>query len=175
METHAAQDVKMVLMHAGQYPLADGGECAFVVGQKDCLNEGGYIHPDNDVNGWENCERRSWCNNDYKNAIPPTLLTTFRPMAKDTFSLAAEREIRGSNPIGNPNADSGLFLFDYYKISTNRIKRMNGTNSYHWNKTPSYDNDLIFCATTSSGAAGSANVYSKWGLAPFGCIGKKVV
>ena len=43
METHAAQDVKMVLMHAGQYPLADGGECAFVVGQKDCLRKGDYI------------------------------------------------------------------------------------------------------------------------------------
>ena len=77
MESHAEQDVKMVLMHVGQYPLADGGECVFVVGQKDCLNETGAMsYPA----GWDNCTRRTWCNGDYKNSLPGSLMSIFKEM-----------------------------------------------------------------------------------------------
>ena len=190
METHAAQDVKMVLMHAGQYPLADGGECAFVVGQKDCLNETGYMNPTNTVaGGWDACARRSWCNGDYKNAIPPILLPLFRQMkvvtangngattvdSIDTFALPAEKEVFGVNEYANSTAEVNLFQIEWYKSAPNRIKNRGGSPTWWSERSPG--GGVLFCGVDDKGQvqpAGNSSLGPITSFSPFGCIGKKV-
>ena len=189
METHAAQDVKMVLMHAGQYPLADGGECAFVAGQKDCLNEIGYMNPTaTNTGGWNTCERRGWCNSDYKNAMPPVLLPIFKQMkttaangagnaavtSNDYFALFAEKEIFGANTYAGATAEATLFQIEWYKTSANRIKKVNGYVGTYWNCSPVSSNSSGFCCVYSNGTTTANMADFTYGLAPFGCIGKKV-
>ena len=43
-ESHAEQDVEIVLMNAGGMTDISGTECAFVWGMKNCLNETGYMN-----------------------------------------------------------------------------------------------------------------------------------
>ena len=186
METHAAQDVKMVLMHAGQYPLADGGECAFVVGQKDCLNEPGKMHPTKissfDWSGWDSCERKEWCNNDYKNALPSPFVNIFRQINDSTgrtkgdyFALAAEKEILGFNKYSTDN-EAGLFQFNWYENFSHVRKNVGSYGEYrYWNRSPS-SYLSVFCCIASNGGADYGDVDNQYplGISPFGCIGKKV-
>lgn len=194
METHAAQDVKMVLMHAGQYPLADGGECAFVVGQKDCLNEKGAINQATDTyeGGWNASERRTWCNADYKNAFPQTLLPIFRQMnvttangsgssvaeSHDFFTLPAEKEVFGTTYHADEIAEMNLFQINYYSSAANQNKKVNGTDDNYW--TRSSQSGVIGHGIMARLMAGVMtpqyqDINNTWGIAPFGCIGKKVV
>lgn len=72
-ETHAAQEVTLVLLNAGGKTLANGKECNFIVGLKDCLNETGYMNPtDTNEGSWEGSARRAWCNNEFKTAMLST-------------------------------------------------------------------------------------------------------
>lgn len=72
-ETHAAQDIVMVLMNSGGKTLTAGGTCSFIVGQKNTLGyasnttERGMMNSSNsNTGGWEACQRRTWCNSIYK-------------------------------------------------------------------------------------------------------------
>ena len=199
METHAAQDVKMVLMHAGQYPLADGGECAFVVGQKDCLRKGDYINSKlTTVGGWNACERRTWCNTDYVNSMPAPFSTIFRPMSivtangagdttqisNDTFAFFAEKEVAGDNALGSATAEASLFQIEWYKTAANRIKDMDPISEdppqdwmkkMWWTRTCLKTGNTAFVVFNGDGDRPPGDsVTNKDGLAPFGCIGKKV-
>ena len=189
METHAAQDVKMVLMHAGQYPLADGGECAFVVGQKDCLNEKGSINVSNTPKyGWYVSERRSWCNSIFYNSLPTIIKNIFRQFANtsaggkensptvsnDFFSLFAEKEVFGTNTYADATAEATLFQIEYFKNATNRIKKVNSYNEYWFLRSlmSGGSTDVCLVSKTGTPSAGGSNYFE--GIAPFGCIGKKV-
>lgn len=161
-ETHAEQDVELVLMHAGEYKLNSAVEsgrdtCSFVVGMKDGLAEQGYMNSSNTNSGsWEGCARRAWCNDVFKGAIPSSLLPIFKQFktitaetyngttlktSVDWFALAAEREIfgagygyAGSGYANNTEAAStDIFQFTWYQTSANRIKKYGTTGSAgHW-------------------------------------------
>ena len=191
MEGHAEQDVKMVLMHVGQYSLADGGECVFVVGQKDCLNETGAMsYPA----GWDNCTRRTWCNGDYKNSLPGSLMSIFKEMktvidhdssgavsVNDYFALPAEREIFGVNSNASAASEQDLFQIDFYKSPANRIKSSLSSASHtmqpndYWGRSYVAGMSDNWVVVTSAGASSFRGSSSQSGIAPFGCIGKKVV
>lgn len=120
VETHAAQDVQFVLTDPGHYTLANGKKCSFVVLQKDCLNEKGVMNQSVTNGGWDQCARRTWCNNTYRNAIPSTLRPIFKQFkvrtatgtgsssteSTDWFSLFSEKEIFGSTTNANSSAES---------------------------------------------------------------------
>lgn len=157
-ETHAEQDVELVLMHAGEYKLNSAVEsgrdtCSFVVGMKDELAEKGYMNSSNTNSGsWEGCARRAWCNDVFKRAIPSSLLPIFKQFktitaepyngttlktSVDWFALAAEREIFGAGygfaGSGYANdteaASTDIFQFTWYRTSANRIKKYGTTGS----------------------------------------------
>ena len=157
-ETHAEQDVELVLMHAGEYKLNSAVEsgrdtCSFVVGMKDGLAEKGYMNSSNTNSGsWEGCARRAWCNDVFKRAIPSSLLPIFKQFktitaepyngttlktSVDWFALAAEREIFGAGygfaGSGYANdteaASTDIFQFTWYQTSANRIKKYGTTGS----------------------------------------------
>ena len=192
-ESHAAQQVDLVLMHAGGYDLnaavASGRtKCSFVVGLKDSLAEAGYMNSSNTNSGsWNGSARRTWCNNVFRNAIPSTLRAIFKQFktvtaqtyngstnqtSVDYFALPAEREIFDAINYCNPTEYNALFQFDYYKTASNTVKKLGktGTASIWWERSPNYYGSSGFCGVGSDGTAGSGGASFSYGLAPFGCI-----
>ena len=200
-ESHAAQQVDLVLMHAGGYTLntavASGRtKCSFVVGLKDSLAEAGYMNSSGTNSGsWNGSARRTWCNNVFRNAIPSTLRAIFKQFktvtaqtyngstnqtSVDYFALPAAKEVFGGSAssagsgtsYSNLTEFNALFQFDYYKTSSNRVKKLGktGSVSYWWERSPYYYYSNNFCIVYSDGAAGYYNASGSFGLAPFGCI-----
>ena len=184
-ETHAAQDVQFVLTDPGHYTLANGKPCNFVVLQKDCLKKPGTMNgqPTNS-GGWNACSRRTWCNSVYRNAIPATLRPIFKQFttyaangtgststaSSDYFALFSEKEIFGSTTYANSSAESKNSQLTWFKTSSNRIKRVNGSANVWWERSPNSGNSYSFCSVTFSGNADWYTAYISSGLAPFGCI-----
>lgn len=192
-ESHTAQEVDLVLMHAGGYNLntavASGRRtCSFIVGQKDSLVGGGYMNSsDTNSGSWNGSARRTWCNNVFRNAIPSTLRAIFKQFktvtaqtydgstnqtSVDWFVLPAEKEVFGSITYSNPKEESALFQFDYYKTESNRVK-MSGKESspgQWWERSPNYNYSSDFCSVGSSGIGSTSSANRDRGLAPFGCI-----
>ena len=192
-ESHAAQQVDLVLMHAGGYDLnaavASGRtKCSFVVGLKDSLAEAGYMNSSNTNSGsWNGSARRTWCNNVFRNAIPSTLRAIFKQFktvtaqtyngstnqtSVDYFALPAEREIFDARNYCNQTEYNALFQFDYYKTASNRVKKLGKTGrASDWcERSPYYSGSTYFCFVNSNGSANRGNAYGSSGLAPFGCI-----
>ena len=196
-ESHAEQDVELVLMHEGGYELADGSTCNFVVGQKDLLAEKGYMNAtDTNSGSWEESARRTWCNSVYKNAIPNTLQPIFKQFktitaetyngttlktSLDYFALPAAKEIFGGDTASSAGSATSysnltefnaLFQFDWYKTADNRIKKLgiSGSARDWWERSPFYNGSGNFCSVRSGGNAINDNANFKNGLALFGCI-----
>lgn len=184
-ESHAAQSVQFVLTDPGHYTLANGKPCNFVVLQKDCLKETGVMNSQGiNSGGWNNCPRRTWCNSVYRNAIPATLRGIFKQFkvrtangsgsgvteSTDWFSLFSEMEVFGRTTHANVIAESGITQLNYYKTSSNRIKRKNGRAYDWWERSPYSGDPDFFCSVASSGRADYWGADDTYGLAPFGCI-----
>ena len=200
-ESHAEQDVELVLMHAGGYDLnaavASGRtKCSFVVGLKDSLAEAGYMNSSETNSGsWNGSARRTWCNNVFRNAIPSTLRAIFKQFktvtaqtyngstnqtSVDYFALPAAKEVFGGSAssagkgtsYSNLTEFNALFQFDYYKTSSNRVKKLGKTGSANlwWERSPYYNFSYSFCYVYDDGTANYDIANSHIGLAPFGCI-----
>ena len=157
-ESQSAQEVDLVLMHAGGYELNEAvasgrTTCSFIVGQKDSLATAGYMNSSNTNSGsWNGSARRTWCNSVYKNALPSTLLPIFKQFktitaqtyngstnqeSVDYFALPAAKEVFGGSATSAGSATShsnltefnALFQFDYYKTASNRVKKLGKTGS----------------------------------------------
>jgi len=186
-ESHAEQDVQFVLTDPAHYTLSNGKLCSFVVLQKDCLSETGYMNSfDTNYGGWNGCARRTWCNSVYRNAIPEALRPIFKQFtthaandlsssqvaSTDYFALFSEKEIFGSTTYANSSAESQNTQLDYYKTTSNRVKRLgvNGSARYWWQRSPRSGNSSYFCFVYTDGTADGTGASTSSGLAPFGCI-----
>ena len=184
-ESHAAQSVQFVLADPGHYTLANGKPCNFVVLQKDSLNERGYMNSTNtNTNGWNSCQRRTWCNSVYRNAIPSSLrgifkqFTTYAASGRgpssvasiDYFALFSEKEVFGSTTYANSTAESQNTQLNWYKTPSNRIKRVNGSAYRWWERSPCNTNSTGFCYVDNDGRTNWESARLRFGLAPFGCI-----
>ena len=191
-ETHVEQTVTFVLMNAGGKTLANAtpsgrSECSFIVGMKNGLAEKGYMNASNtNSGGWEASARRTWCNDVFRNAIPSTLRDIFKQhlnitakgsssttaTSTDYFALPAEKEVFGSNTKANSTAEASLTQFDYYKTSSNRIKKTGdgGSASKWWERSPKSAASNFFCAVSSGGNANMNGASETYALAPFGVI-----
>ena len=184
-ESHAAQSVQFVLSDPGHFTLASGKPCNFVVNMKDCLKETGYMNSSNtNSGGWNGCARRTWCNNVFRNAIPATLRPIFKQFttyaangdgsssvaSSDYFALFSEKEVFGLMFNANGSAERKNSQLTWFKTSSNRIKRVNGSVQYWWERSPQNGYSYRFCAVTDGGGAGLSYAGVSRGLAPFGCI-----
>ena len=186
-ESHAAQSVQFVLSDPGHFTLASGKPCNFVVLQKDCLSEHGYMNSsDTNNGGWNSCPRRTWCNETYRNAIPASLRGIFKQFktraangsgssaveSTDYFALPSEKEVFGSITYSNSSAESQNTQFQYYKTASNRIKKLgiNGIVDWWWERSPYSGYSTLFCFVYSDGTANANPASYMYGLAPFGCI-----
>lgn len=184
-DSHVAQDVQFVLTDPGHFTLSNGKKCSFVVLQKDCLKGSGDMDSrGTNKGGWDRCARRTWCNSVYRNAIPASLRGIFKQFkvrtangsgsgvteSTDWFSLFSEKEVFGSTTYADSSAESQNTQLNWYKTSSNRIKRVNGSADVWWERSPYSSNSYLFCSVTSSGNADWSTADSGHSLAPFGCI-----
>ena len=185
-ESHAAQSVQFVLSDPGHFTLASGKPCNFVVNMKDCLNEYGYMNPSNtNSGGWNGCARRTWCNNVFRNAIPSGLRPAFKQFktkaatgtgtasttSTDWFALPSEMEVFGRVSYADSSAESGNTQLNYYKTSSNRVKKWNGGAAWWFVRSPHGYNSARFCMVGSDGSANHyTNARNSYGISPFGCI-----
>ena len=198
-DSHDAQTVEFTLMHAGGYELntiTESGRttCSFVVGMKNCLNAKGSMNRSGtNVGSWNGSGRRTWCNNVFYNAIPTTLRHIFKQFkvitaetyngttlqtSVDWFTLPAEREIFGAGYgydgdgwANNTEANSEkLFQYDWYKTASNRIKTVNGSADYWWERSPSARGSTYYCGVREDGSDYYGTVTLARGLSPVGVI-----
>ena len=184
-ESYAAQDVQFVLTDPGHYTLASGKKCSFVVLQKDGLKEHGVMNLQGiSEGGWDQCPRRTWCNSVYRNAIPSTLRGIFKQFttyaangpgsssvaSTDWFALFSEKEVFGSTTYANSSAESKNSQLTWFKTSSNRIKRTDGSTRWWWERSPYSGYSNRFCCVTNRGGARWSSADLERGLAPFGCI-----
>ncbi len=193
-ESHAKQTVTFVLMNVGGKTLARAtpsgrNKCSFIVGLKNALAEQGYMNSSDTITGgWNDCARRTWCNNVFRNAIPSTLRGIFKQhlnktangngstisTSTDYFALPAEKEVFGRNSHADSTAEASLRQFEYYKNEENLPKKPGDDNVFSllswWERSPSKIAANSFCyvmlgSDISSSSASEPNL-----LAPFGCI-----
>lgn len=199
-EAHAAQTAKLVLMDSGDFTLATPTAAGrttdhFVVGLKDCLDEPGYMNSTktyikyetdgyyiiNIDNGWESCQRRAWCNQVFRMAIPEPMRSIFKqfevmttcrgssPITTtiDYFTLPATKEVFGRG--GTSSEAYYLKTLEYYKTESNRYKKINGTDSSWWLRTVGSRNSNVRIVT-STGFSANSDADNLLGISPFGCI-----
>ena len=184
-ESHAAQSVQFVLSDPGHFTLASGKPCNFVVNMKDCLNEPGLMkYTNNTAGGWNGCVRRTWCNNVFRNAIPSGLRPAFKQFktkaatgtgtasttSTDWFALPSEMEVFGRVTYANYYAESGNTQLNYYKTSSNRVKKVRGGATRWWERSPLSSYSAHFCMVSGDGSADNSAASDDRGLSPFGCI-----
>lgn len=195
-ESHVAQDVTMVLMNVGgktlTTPIGSITECAFIVGQKNMLAngttlEGGYMNSSaTNTGGWDQCARRTWCNNVYKAALPSTFVGILKQhlnitaagagstttTSSDYVALPAEKEVFGSVTYADSTAEASLTQFKYYEKASNRIKYQGNSGSAKawWERSTAASLSYEFCAVNSAGYKYYDSASYPTGLAPFFCI-----
>lgn len=187
-ESHASQTVGLTIIDFNHDDLAtsvNGKTKALVTVQlKNCLNEKGYMNStDTNSGGWEGSARRTWCNNTFKSSIPSTIRTLIRNVNKknykvynsttlsttsDSCFLLSETEIFGSKTY-SAGATEGT-QYEYYKTSSNRVKQVNDSNYWWWERSPYSGNSYGFCGVDSSGYASGGYASGAIGLAPGFCF-----
>lgn len=194
-ESHEAQTATLVLMDKTctgfTFATATSGgktKPSFIVGLKNSLANAGYMNPARtNVNGWSGSERRAWCNNVFRMAIPSGLRGIFKQFkwkqgqgggnssglleTTDYFGFAPEKAVFGAASYSFSDEASLYNHWTWYKTSANRIKKMgeSGSANNWWECSPN-SGIRFFCDVDSGGYASSYYANSSRGLAPFGCI-----
>ena len=182
-EAQPAQDIVMVLMNKGGKklvaPINGHADCAFIVGQKNCLTNTGYLHGTYvEYISWTEFARCTWCNNNYRNAFPASLRNIFKLFCRYSteldspapyFVLPEMVELTGSNlGIASSTENSYLSQFEYYKIFANRAK-----DKSYWLRTNHSTTRSNWFYASSSGSVDAyttSAIYGTYGIAPFGVI-----
>lgn len=185
-ESHEAQEVELVIIDFEHDDLVSGGKAAVTVQQRDSLSEYGYMNSSStNANGWDGCPRRTWCNNVYKKALPATLASLIKTVAKkasagnksstiktsnDDVFLVSEVEVFGETTYSF--AGEGT-QYEYYKTTVNRVKYQGidrATAKWWWERSPRSSEITEFCDASSSGNAGRSLANNTGSLAPAFCL-----
>ena len=188
-ETHAAQNRSWVIMDTGAqsgYVFSDNTPVHFVVGCEDSFDEVGYMNSTNtNAGSWDSSARRAWCNNELRASFDEdtrALFKQFKTVTAETyngstlktsldyFALFTEKEVFGTQTYSNATEAAALKQIKYYEVTANRVKKVNGSAVYWWERSPRSDNSYDFCSVYKNGTASIFNASATRGLAPFGCI-----
>lgn len=214
-ENQPAQTVTFVLAHEGLYEfsssittnsegvamapkstdLSNRIAVSFVVTMKNNLSNSGYMNStDTNEGSWRDCARRSWCNDEFYNAIPETIRPIFAEFktrtidvyngselqtTNDHFALVAAKEIVGEETRLNAVESAALTQFDYYASSVaNRVKKNGGnaesqsvgSGSYSLTRSPYKSSSQYFCNVDPNGAMDRGKASNIYGVSVFGCI-----
>lgn len=192
------EEVELVLAELLSVSTSYGAKNGFIVTTKNCLKTKMMINSNGTNTGsFADSNMCAFLNdgtNGFLGMLPDWLannLLTVNVKTADPYNgttiettqhkifLPTEREIFGD---GYGNEGSGysnntevnlaeLKHWKYYQTTSNRVKQVNGSNSYWWERSPSYYFSNMFCIVRSGGDANISDADIPSGVAPCFCIG----
>ena len=192
------EEVELVLAEPLSVSTSYGAQNGFIITAKNCLktkmmmnsngtNTGSFAGSDmcaflNDANTGFLGMLPDWLANNLLIAnvktADPYNGTTIKTTQHKIF-LPTEREIFGAgygyegNGLSN-NTEAKLAElkhWKYYQTTSNRIKQVNGSNDYWWERSPIFDSSYDFCIVDDFGDANLNIALVACGVAPCFCIG----
>lgn len=188
-ESHAAQQVHVVLSHRGGQTLEDGSACTFQWDFVEALAEAGYMNSSNtNSGGYDGSARAPWNDTPMYNALPAWLKKMTKPFKVTSgvgggassglqttvhkLALRAEKEVFGTMSYSFSDEANALTQVDYYKTADNRKKKrgISGSVNRWWLRSSCSGNSNYFCLVNSDGSANGYYASHTYGLTPFGCF-----
>ena len=190
-DTHVEQNLKWVLLSYGGKVLKNAVKdiygnirktCSFTIGVVDGLSEVGELNStQTNTGGWNNCDRRQWCNSSFKDSLPTDFVSlfkqfyTFQSWGKyrgsilvasiDYFSLLSQGDICvGQGSCREAMVTEGYI--DYYNDDT--TKRSKGFE--WWTCSPHWFDGYNFVKINATGGLNYESPKKKLKLCPVGCI-----
>lgn len=149
----------------------------------DCLNTTYPMNSSNTNNGgWTSCAMRTSTMATLLGKLPTALKNNIVPVTKltsagnqstqinsttDSLFLLSEIEIFGATQYSK--AGEGV-QYEYYAAGNPTVKKVNGSASYWWERSPYGSNTTSFCLVDSSGYANYANASNSNGVAFGFCV-----
>ena len=160
-----------------------GGKAAYSFQLMDCLNQTQQMNTSNTNTGsWNGSAMRGRMST-YKSQLPAALRNVIKTVKKksgtgggsssgtqqtnDDLFLLSEIEIFGTTTYSV--AGEGT-QYEWYKAGNRRIKKVNGSANYWWERSPHSGNTNRFCAVNSSGSADSNFANSSYGVSFGFCV-----
>ena len=152
---------------------------------KNCMNTKHNMNPtDTNVNGWSGSAMYSYLNTDIYNQLPSDLQSVIKPVNKitsegnqsttlqtssDKLWLMSRVEVfGGSKPSYTPDGEG--IQYPIFTDNANRIKQVNGSNSYYWLRSPRVDSSRLFCYILDDGYLFDGNASNSRGVVFGFCI-----
>lgn len=154
----------------------------------DTSHECGYMNSSrtND-GGWQDCERRIWCNEVYKKCLPTYIQNMMKQVKKKTSGGSQSKIITISNDYAFLPSEIEIFgsttysfagegkQYQYFKNATaNRYKKPRHSSDYvsgyYWERSPFSSGSNSFCRVNLDGGAGTGDASDTFGVVPCLCI-----
>ena len=160
-----------------------GGTAGITFQMVDCMNgEAQMNSSDTNSGGWKNCAMRTATMASLFSKLPSALQNVIKAVNKltsagsqsatinttsDKLFLLSEVEIFGSTTYSKSGEGS---QYAYYKAGNSKAKKVNGSASYWWERSPYGSNSAVFCIVDSSGGATTATAKYSSGVAFGFCV-----
>ena len=160
-----------------------GGKAAYSFQLVDCLNQTQQMNTSNtNTGGWNGSAMRGRMST-YKSQLPAALRNVIKTVKKksgtgggsssgtqqtnDDLFLLSEIEIFGTTTYSV--AGEGT-QYEWYKAGNSRIKKVNGSANYWWERSPRSGDTTGFCGVGSSGTAGGNAANDRGGVSFGFCV-----
>lgn len=160
-----------------------GGKAAYSFQLVDCLNQTQQMNTSNtNTGGWNGSAMRGRMST-YKSQLPAALRNVIKTVKKksgtgggsssgtqqtnDDLFLLSEIEIFGTTTYSV--AGEGT-QYEWYKAGNSRIKKVNGSANYWWERSPNSGYTNYFCFVDSSGSADYGNASASSGVSFGFCV-----
>lgn len=133
--------------------------------------------------GWKNSAMRTSTMATMKSYLPSAWQTVIKPVNKasgtgggstsgtetvsDSCFLLAEIEVFGST---NHSVSGEGTQYAYYKAGNSKVKKIGGSTSIWWERSPNSGNSVRFCCVNSSGGARNSSANGSYGVAFGFCV-----
>ena len=160
-----------------------GGKAAYSFQLVDCLNQTQQMNTSNtNTGGWNGSAMRGRMST-YKSQLPATLRNVIKTVKKksgtgggsssgtqqtnDDLFLLSEIEIFGTTTYSV--AGEGT-QYEWYKAGNSRIKKVNGSADYWWERSPYSGATSYFCGVSRSGSANNYDANYSYGVSFGFCV-----
>ena len=160
-----------------------GGTAGITFQMVDCMNATAQMNSSNTNNGgWTSCAMRTSVLNSIFSSLPADLQKAIKAVNKltsagnqsatinttsDKLFLLSEVEIFGSTTYSKSGEGS---QYAYYKAGNSKVKKVNGSASNWWERSPSGGDSTDFCSVSSNGNATTDYASDSYGVAFGFCI-----
>lgn len=139
-----------------------GGKAGITFQMVDCMNTKAEINSSNINGGWTSCAMRTSTLNSIFSSLPADLQNVIKAVNKltsagnqsatinttsDKLFLLSEVEIFGSTHYSKSGEGS---QYAYYKAGNSKVKKVNGSASDWWERSPSRGTNNYFCCVANS-------------------------